>query len=378
MATLKNTTISANTAVSLPSNSTSTAAGTAKLRFNTTNSQNTLEFYDAGNWRPVTGYSAGTVGTGGDAITYIPGGGISHLFTTVGNSSFTPSFSGTIQVLVVAAGGGGGSSWGGGGGGGGVILNRSFPVTAGTPYGVTVAGPSSSTSNGGNSVFSTLTAIGGGQGGTWTHTSPGGLGTSTAGRPGGSGGGGSNTGDGIDSRTRSYGGIGTSGQGYPGGSGIRFNADTENTHHGGGGGGAGGGGGSAPDGRQNYRGSFRSDQVVGGAGRATDTLGTTLYFGGGGGGGAHLGWGAFDGGIGGGGGGGYHHAGPYGSQNPPNPQNTLRGGAQGRQFAGGGYSLNDGAICNVVVGGGSGGANTGGGGGAHSGGGGSGVVIIRY
>jgi mucin-19 len=378
MAILKNTTFSATTALDLPGNSTSTAAGTAKLRFNTTNGQNTLEFYDNANWRPVTGYSPGLIGTGGDSITYIPGGGIAHMFTTVGSSTFTPTFTGNIEVLIVAGGGGGGSSWGGGGGGGGVVLSRNFPVTAGTGYSVTVGGGGAETGPGGNSVFSSLTATGGGFGGTWAPGQNGLLGSPTAGRPGGSGGGGSNTGDGVDSRTRSYGGLGTSGQGYPGGSGVRFNADSENTHQGGGGGGAGGGGGSAPDGRQNYRGSFRSDQVTGGAGRAADTLGNTLYWGGGGGGGGHLGWGTFAGGIGGGGGGGYHHAGPYGNQNPPNPANILTGGAQGRQFMGGGQALNTGTTCRVVVGGGPGGANTGGGGGAHSGTGGSGVVIIRY
>lgn len=379
MAILKNTTISGNTSVTLPSNSTSTVAGTAKLRFNTTGSLNTLEFYDNDNWRPVTGYSAGIVGTGGDAITYIPGGGISHLFTSAGSHTFTPAFTGNIEVLVVAGGGGGGSSWGGGGGGGGVILNRSFPVSAGTGYSISVANSVPSTTNGQNSVFGPLTAVGGGQGGTWTHSQPGFIGRPVAGRPGGSGGGGANTGDGINSRTRCYGGIGTSGQGYPGGSGIRFNANTENTHNGGGGGGAGGGGGSAPDGRQNYRGSFRSNQVTGGAGRAADTLGSTYYFGGGGGGGGHLGWGTYNGGIGGGGGGGYHHAGPYGSQNAPNPHNTVPGSnSQGRQFEGGGGALNTGQACRVTVGGGNGGANTGGGGGAHSGQGGSGVVIIRY
>lgn len=365
MATLRNTTINATSAITIPDNSTSTLGGAAKLRYSTANGQNTLEFFDGGGWRPVTGFTRGLQGTGGDTIAFVPGQGfIAHIFTTVGNATFTPTFTGNVQVLVVGGGGGGGSSWGGGGGGGGFVQNRSFPVSAGVGYSVTVGGGGAGQANGGNSVFSGITATGGGQGGTWTHTSPGVLGTFTAGRPGGSGGGGSNTGDGVDSRTRSYGGIGTSGQGYPGGSGVRFNADTENTHQGGGGGGAGGPGGSAPDGRQNYRGSFRSDQVTGGPGASSDFLGQTLYFGGGGGGGGHLGWGTFVGGVGGGGGGGYHHAGPYGGSN--------------RQFEGGGQALNTGATCNPVVGGGNGGTHTGGGAGAHGGTGGSGIVIVRY
>ena len=315
MATLKNTFIAGTGTILTPNNSQSTVGATGKLRFSSANSQNTLEFFDGTTWRPVTGFSQGLVGTGGDTINYIPGGGIVHIFTTVGTSTFTPTFTGNVDVLVVAGGGGGGSSWGGGGGGGGVISSRNYPVSNGVGIPISIgAGGVSNTTNAGNSVFGALTATGGGMGGTWATSSPGFLGSPTAGRPGGSGGGGSNTGDGIDSRTRSYGGISVSGQGYPGGSGVRFNADTENTHNGGGGGGAGGGGGSAPDGRQNYRGSFRSDQVTGGAGRASDITGQTLYWGGGGGGGGHLGWGTYCGGIGGGGGGGYHHAGPYGGQ----------------------------------------------------------------
>jgi hypothetical protein len=366
MATLKNTVINASNNITVGNNSQTTVAGTAKLRFNTTNSQNTLEFYDAGGWRPVTGYSASTVGTGGDSISYIPGGGIVHAFTSVTSAVFTPTFTGNVQVLVVAGGGGGGSSWGGGGGGGGVILQRNYAVTSGVGIPLSVGGGGSHGpgNTGGNSVFGSLTASGGGSGGTWTHSSPGQMGTYTAGNPGGSGGGGTNTGDGIDSRTRSYGGLGTAGQGFPAGSGVRFNVDSENCHHGGSGGGAGGPGACAPDGRQNYRGGFRSDNMTGGAGRATDILGQHLYFAGGGGGGSHLGYGYNDGGIGGGGGGGRHHASNY-------------GGAP-HQGRGGGQSLNDGQQCNVHVGGGSGGANTGGGGGAHGSSGGSGIVVVRY
>lgn len=364
MATLKNTTINTTSSITVPTNATSTSGVAGKIRYNTAASQNTLEFFDGTAWRPVTGFSAGLIGTGGNDIIYTPGGGIVHMFTSVGGHTFTPTFTGTVEVLVVAGGGGGGSSWGGGGGGGGVISARAQPVSSGSGIPITVGGGGGGTADGGSSVFGPLTAAGGGQGGTWTHTSPGALGTPTAGRPGGSGGGGTNTGDGIDSRTRSYGGLGTSGQGYPGGSGVRFNVDTENCHNGGGGGGAGGGGASSPDGRQSYRGSFRNDQMVGGPGRYSEILGTGLYYGGGGGGGGHLGWGDMSGGVGGGGGGGYHHAGPYGTTS--------------RQSIGGGQALNDGATCNVTVGGGNGGANTGGGAGAHGGTGGSGIVIVRY
>ena len=298
MAILKNTTINDTSSITLPTQSVSTAAGLSKLRYNTTTPGNpstggatgSLEFYDGSAWRPVTGYSAGIAGTGG-TISYIPGGGIVHTFTTTGAFTFTPAFSGTVQVLVVGGGGSSGYDWAGGGGGGSVQFNRNFPVSNGVGISGTVGAggagrsPQVAGPNGGNSTFSTITAQGGGGGGSWTHSSPGTIGTTTAGRSGASGGGGSNTGDGIDSRTRSTGGFGAAGEGYPGGSGLRFNVDTENTHQGGGGGGAGGPGASAPDGRQNYRGAFRSNQITGGPGRASDILGGVLYYGGGGGGG---------------------------------------------------------------------------------------------
>ena len=104
MATLKNTTLSIASAVVTPDNTTSTATGTGKLRYNTTNSQNTLEFYDGTAWRPVTGYSQGLVGTGGNTISYAHGS-IVHQFTALGAHTFTPAHSGTVQVLVVAGGG---------------------------------------------------------------------------------------------------------------------------------------------------------------------------------------------------------------------------------------------------------------------------------
>jgi hypothetical protein len=119
-----------------------------------------------------------------------------RLFTSSG--IFTPSFTGIVEVLVVAGGGGAGSDMGGGGGGGGVISTTSYSVTAGSPITVTVGaggtgapagnGNHATTkgTNGGNSVFGTLTAIGGGAGGTSYYTFGNSFGNS-----GGSGGGGS-------------------------------------------------------------------------------------------------------------------------------------------------------------------------------------------
>lgn len=376
MANLRNTTINTTTANTFPNQTTSTSGAAGKIRYQTTSSQNTLEFFDGTAWRPITGYSQGILGSGGQQQLYVQNS-IVHLYTTVGTSSFTPAHTGTVQVIVVAGGGGSGYNWAGGGGGGGVQFNRAFPVSAGSPITVTVGGGGTGGTsigyydagyNGGNSVFGPITAQGGGGGGSWIHSSPGSMDNgNSGGRSSGTGGGGSNTGDGIDSRTRCYGGRGAEGQGYPGGSGLRFNADTENTHQGGGGGGAGGPGGSAPDGRQNYRGSFRGDTMNGGEGRATNMLGGTLYFGGGGGGGGHLGWNqGTPGGIGGGGAGSFHHSGPYGG-----PQ---------KYGLGGGQSLNTGQNGQPTARGGHGGANSGGGGGGgqHGAPGGSGVVIIKY
>lgn len=353
MATLQTSTF---TDLTLPSGTTAQRPGspaTGMMRYNTTISL--LEFYDGTNWRPVTGYSSGQIGSGG-SISKV-NHGIVHTFTSVGSSTFTPSFTGFVQVLVVAGGAGPGGGWGGGGGGGGVIFNRAFPVSAGTSYPVTVGngGARGTQANGGNSVFSTITALGGGHSGTWDQTTPG--------NPGGSGGGGANT-SADGSRHRCPGGIGTTGQGFPGGAGVRFNDDGENTHNGGGGGGAGGQGWSSQD--ENMQ-----QATHGGPGVASDILGDILYWGGGGASGPHIcDGGGGDGGIGGGGGGASHFV----------PGFPRVGNGHG-----GGQSLNKGQPATNNDGharfGGDGGANTGGGGGnggsAH-GGGGSGIVVIRY
>ena len=244
MATLKNTTFGNTDNITIPTGAEGTRPGSpvaGMIRFNTT--MNILEFYNGTGWQLVTGFSKGTLGAGGQTILYADGG-IIHMFTTVGTHTFTPAFTGNIEVLVVAGGGGGGSHHGGGGGGGGVIHNRAFPISSGTGYTVTIGGggsagtyPSRGT-NGDNSVFSSLTAIGGGTGGSWNGDA-----NSNGSLPGGSGGGAGTSGDGSgvgDNRHRNYIAEGTTGQGFPGGSGIRFNIQGDNLHAAGGGGGAGG------------------------------------------------------------------------------------------------------------------------------------------
>lgn len=117
-----------------------------------------------------------------------------HIFTS--DDTFTPNGNGTVEAFLVAGGGGG---WSGGGGGGGVITFTSSSVTGGTAYSVDVgAGSATTQSNGSDSTFNSLTAVGGGAGG-----------VNGNGSAGGSGGGG---------RYGGYtGGAATSGQGNIGG-----------------------------------------------------------------------------------------------------------------------------------------------------------------
>lgn len=178
-----------------------------------------------------------------------------HTFT--GSATFTPSFSGQVEVLVVAGGGGTGYDVGGGGGGGGVIYASSYGVTAGSGITVTIGAggtsgqtPSVAGGNGGNSVFGGLTALGGGGGGTYPSGQVNGL-------DGGSGGGGGNY--------NAAGGSGSIGQGYNGGS-------SSATWGSGGGGGAGGNGANA----------IQNQTVPGGLGATYSISGfSTTYSGGG-------------------------------------------------------------------------------------------------
>ncbi len=132
--------------------------------------------------------------TGGNK--YTPGDGyIYHAFTNSMNSGPTGSYvqaSGgdTVNFLIVAGGGGGGGGYYAGGGGGGGCLEGFFllhqpgtyVITAGAGGVAGVDRDGTAATNGGNSIFHTLTAIGGGSGGS-------GPGTNDDGGDGGSGGG---------------------------------------------------------------------------------------------------------------------------------------------------------------------------------------------
>jgi hypothetical protein len=231
-----------------------------------------------------------------------------------------------VEYLVVAGGGGGGggSFYGSGGGGAGGLLTGIDPVPNGQTLLVTVgaggagAVGNTATNPGLNSVFGSITALGGGN----TEGSG-----SSFGGTGGSGSGGGSGGQG--------GGQGTGGQGNAGGKGA-------NATGGGGGGGAGTIG-------LNCGSTFGGN---GGAGIASAISGTvTTYAGGGGGGitagvdGGTLG----QGGVGGGGLGGRQSGSSSNQNGSPGADNTGGGGGSS-----GGFNTNSG------------------------GSGGSGIVIVSY
>ena len=145
-----------------------------------------------------------TAATGGNDITTCGDYKI-HTFTgpgtfcvsQVGNAPTNPNGGPSeVEYLVAAGGGSGGGDRGGGGGGGGVITN--FPTPAGsiitltaTGFPITVGGggagvgDNSTGNQGSNSVFSTITAAGGGKGGSAPSSgSPGGAGGSGGGGAG--------------------------------------------------------------------------------------------------------------------------------------------------------------------------------------------------
>ena len=287
---------------------------------------------DYGEWKPIA-YD-GTYGTNGFYLTFgnstviaATGGTITtdgdykvHTFNSSGTFAPTSvSGMGVVEYLVIAGGGGGGgnsaASGGGGGGAGGFRTAIGFAVSV-QNYTVTVGAGGSNEANGSNSVFGTITSIGGGRGAQGSSGDPG--------QAGGSGGGGSRN-------STTAGGAGTAGQGFAGAAGAT-----------GGGDGNGGGGGAGAVGAGGASG------VVGGAGGvglASSITGTSVVRAGGGGGG---GYDSDNGGAGGAGGGGR--------------------GANGQSENGTAGTANTGG----------GGGDEGGGAGTLGGAGGSGVVIIRY
>ena len=226
-----------------------------------------------------------------------------HTFTSDGSITFATG--GNIEVLVVAGGGAGSIDHGGGGGGGGVLYSAAYPVSANTPLAVTIGAggqavtgshvsisspyplntqggatsrPYGAARSGGNSVFGSVTALGGGGGSGFT------------GPPGAAGG----SGGGAGAQSNTSGGAAT--QGSPSGMtgfGSAGGGDSLGSDCGGGGGGAGGAG-------VNGTGTA-SPAANGGIGVAYNISGISAYYGGGGGGGQHSSSRYGDGGLGGGG-----------------------------------------------------------------------------
>jgi len=177
-----------------------------------------------------SGGGGGGNGNGGSGVILIRyednGNKLIVPFTTVGNNNWTvPSGITVIDLLIVAGGGGGGNYYPGGGGGGGVIFKPDFDISdLGNEILITVGNGGAKAvnstvpgSNGENSSFGDLVAIGGGGGGS---------GNCPNGINGGSGGGNSNA-NGVGSQEGSY---------IPN-QGSKGNATT-NYNYGGGGGGA--------------------------------------------------------------------------------------------------------------------------------------------
>ena len=208
-------------------------------------------------------------------------------YTSTGSGTFSvPSGVTVADVLVVAGGGTSGVDNGGGGGAGGLIYRPAFPVTPGgsVSYSVGAGGSSPtgphpnntpSSGQGQNSTFGTLTAQGGGRGGSWN-------GSSIKGFDGGSGGGGSRYSNqyqggqvGQGTQPQQPGDDGTYGFGSDGGIGSLSNPHPT----GGSGGGGGGAGGNGAQGDANSAGN-------GGAGKSYSIGGSSVTYAWGGGGGS--------------------------------------------------------------------------------------------
>lgn len=265
--------------------------------------------------------SGGTITTSG-GFTY-------HTFTS--SSTLVVNRNVAVQALVVAGGGSGGPANAAGGGAGGYLAQSlslasgSYPVTIGAGG----TGQATFGVSGNNSVFTSLTSVGGGRGGDGANSQPPAV--------GGSGGGG-----GGQTVANTPGAAGTAGQGFAGGAASPF-IGTGANGTGGGGGGASAAGGNAGG----------SGGVAGAGGAGAQWLNGSYYAGGGGGGANNINTiSAGAGGIGGGGNGG---AGT------------------------GGFPAIHGQAGTANTGGGGGGAGGQSGVGNGTGGtGGSGVVIIRY
>lgn len=322
----------------------------------------------------VTGCTSGTVAESSSGNIRI------LTFSAAGNANGTCTFTVPVGVfvvdyLVVAGGGGGGS--GGGGGGGVVYSDNPQSVDPGQDISITVGrggaggkGGISSTgefpTNGSNSSFGTVEAIGGGAGGSWNRYA------TPQGSPNGSTGG-SSGGDAYDASTTT--GVTSSGSVIVGATslGNAGGASSGGSYSAGGGGGGAGGAGQNSR-RPNQSPTFSTN----GCHTATSTNCTNMFYGGGAGGSGYstdISGSTVEYGCGGGG----------GINSNQNAVISNAGGPAGCASAGRGSSwgFNNGTT-NSANNATSGAAGRGGGGGGtdpedvSGGSGGSGVVIVRY
>jgi hypothetical protein len=130
--------------------------------------------------RPIP--ARGPAAFGGDRIYDIDVDGTSyrvHEFTTVGDSTFTVARPNLSVDYLVAGGGGGGGAWvGGGGGGGGALagttsLTGPITVTVGAGGVGAVYSQRFATSGAASALGQSISAAGGGHGGSWNWQAPG-------------------------------------------------------------------------------------------------------------------------------------------------------------------------------------------------------------
>jgi hypothetical protein len=138
--------------------------------FPTSNLTLTVRATDSGNsTADLTTTLLVPVATGGTITT--SGNYKIHVFS--GSGTFTPNFTGTVEVIMVGGGGGGSNIIGGGGGAGGLIASTTtlataaaYPIVVGAGgrggYGYNALGYTGSGDHGGSTTFNNLIAYGGG------------------------------------------------------------------------------------------------------------------------------------------------------------------------------------------------------------------------
>jgi hypothetical protein len=205
-----------------------------------------------------------------------------EIFTTVETTTWTaPIGVTTVEYLVVAGGGGAGNGFdnaGGGGGAGGMVLTGTINVTSGQSYTITVGdggigGANARVNNAGtdgeNSVFGSIIALGGGRGqGSRTGGLPGAKYTDVSAATGGAGSGGGNGGKGGGGVINGFNNSGTTGG--AGGNGVSSSISGTSVTYG-----AGGAGGNAGTQNSGVNGTSNSGNGgrAGGAAAASSTGG---------------------------------------------------------------------------------------------------------